>query len=74
MSSRDDVLEAFDRALRAAARFDRPAHDPDDPWVPHRFDWLEDVHGWVTPVGDLVWVPAGLLSRSMMLDRLLSDD
>lgn len=28
----------------------------------------------MTPVGDGMWVPAALLSRSMMLDRLLSDD
>ncbi|MEG3166441.1 hypothetical protein U1701_17815 [Sphingomonas sp. PB2P19] len=72
--SQDEVLEAFDRALRAAARVDRPVHDPDDPWVPHRFDWLEDVHGWMTPVGEGVWVPAALLRRSMMLDCLLSNE
>ena len=70
----DALLKAFEKEMRAAARIDRPPHDPDDPWVPHEFDWLEDVHGWITPVGDGVWVPAALVSRLRMLNQILSDD
>ncbi len=72
--SRAEIMESFDRALRAAARVDRPPPDPDVLWLPHEFDWLEDVHGWITPIDDGVWVPAVLKNGPWMLDHVSSDD
>jgi hypothetical protein len=56
----NEVVEAFDRTMRAVARAERPPFDPANPWVSHNFDWLEDVHGWSRPVGDEMWVPLAL--------------
>jgi len=70
--SHDEVRAAFDRALCAAALVDRPAPDPNVHWVPHQLDWLEDAHGWMTPMGEEVWVPATLISRPMMVNQRLT--